>query len=112
MFSIGVSYVRFAFLQISQEKLFCADIELSLFDFLFLTIKKLKKFDHNAPLKILKCSFLKFTALWQFQFFQTNFFSHNIFYWIYCKQRSFSFLSLLDLLQTTFPLRACLVCAE
>ena len=36
----GVSYVRFAFLQISQEKMFCADIELSLFDFLFLTIKK------------------------------------------------------------------------
>ena len=29
----GVSYVRFAFLQISQEKLFCADIKLSVFDF-------------------------------------------------------------------------------
>ena len=36
----SVSYVRFAFLQISQEKLYCADIELSLFNFLFLTIKK------------------------------------------------------------------------
>ena len=38
--ALSVSYVRFAFLQISQEKLFCADIEISLFDFLFLTIKK------------------------------------------------------------------------
>ena len=37
--ALSASYVRFAFLQISQENLFCADIELSLFDFLFLTIK-------------------------------------------------------------------------
>ena len=27
----SVSYVRFAFLQISQEKLFCVDIELPVF---------------------------------------------------------------------------------
>ena len=39
--ALSASYVRFAFLQISQEKLFCADIELSLLDFLFLTIKKI-----------------------------------------------------------------------